>query len=257
MQNGIFNEHSKNLPTTGCTASCTIKFNEQKNRRENPSLMPIRKTQPSVFRGQGFGPHSLQTRRRLGRIVAVLTFVCALAQSAAQSAAQMRFVDVTSSTGIDFRHTDGGTGQHYIVEYVSAGLATFDFDNDGDIDIYFLSGQALNRHNRPSDKRKADCNRLYRNDGNWQFTDVTHESGVGDTRHSLGVAIGDYNNDGAADIYVSNFGPNRLYPKQFRRNLYGRCRHGLESPMGTASGQVYRFWMPIATVILTSTLQTT
>jgi len=119
----------------------------------------------------------------------------------------IRFEDVTARTGITFRHTDGSSGRRYIVETVTAGLATFDYDGDGDIDIYFLNGAPLRGTRVESPPRNA----LYRNDGGFRFTDVTDEAGVGDTGYGLGVAVGDYDNDGDPDLYVNNFGPNVLY----------------------------------------------
>jgi len=115
--------------------------------------------------------------------------------------------DVTKETGITFKHTDGSSGKRYIVESVSSGLALFDYDGDGDIDIYFLNGAPL----KGTKFDKAPKNELYRNDGNWKFTNVTDRSGVGDTGFGLGVAVGDYDNDGDLDIYVNNYGPNVLY----------------------------------------------
>ncbi len=92
------------------------------------------------------------------------------------------------------------------METVSAGLALFDYDGDGDEDIYFLNGAPL----RGTKVKVPPVNTLYRNDGNWRFTDVTQESGAGDTGYGLGVAVGDYDNDGDPDIYLNNFGPNVL-----------------------------------------------
>ncbi len=118
----------------------------------------------------------------------------------------IRFQDVTAASGIEFRHTDGSTGEHYIVEYVSAGLALFDYDNDGDVDIYFLNGAPPRHRSAPT----PPSNALYRNEGDWTFTDVTKQAGVGDVHHGLGVTVGDYDNDGDADLYLNNYGPNVL-----------------------------------------------
>ncbi|MGB2807688.1 MAG: CRTAC1 family protein [Sedimentisphaerales bacterium] len=115
--------------------------------------------------------------------------------------------DVTRETGITFIHTDGGCGKYYAVEPFSAGLALFDYDNDGNIDIYFLNGAPL----RGTKVDVVPKNALYRNEGNWKFTDVTDKAGVGDTGYGLGVAVGDYDNDGDSDIYLNNWGPNVLY----------------------------------------------
>lgn len=115
--------------------------------------------------------------------------------------------DVTKKTGITFHHTDGSSGRYYIVETVCAGLALFDYDCDGDVDIYFLNGGVLKGTRFVTLPKNA----LYRNDGDWKFTDVTDESGLGDSGHALGVAIGDFDNDGLPDVYVTNFGPNVLF----------------------------------------------
>lgn len=115
--------------------------------------------------------------------------------------------EVTPQTGITFRHTDGSGGQRYIVETVASGLATFDYDGDGWIDIYFLNGRPL-RGSPPDPKAR---NALYRNLGGLRFADVTDQAGVGDAGYGLGVCVGDYDNDGWPDIYVNNYGPNVLY----------------------------------------------
>lgn len=125
----------------------------------------------------------------------------------APSPSTIQFTDVTKSTGIDFVHTDGNSGQRYIVETVCAGLATFDYNGDGLIDILFLNGAPL-RGAKPDPKATP---RLYRNDGHWKFTEVTREAGLAVSCYGLGVAVGDYDNDGHPDIYFNNFGTNLLF----------------------------------------------
>ena len=122
-------------------------------------------------------------------------------------AGPIRLTDVTSETGITFRHTDGSSGHRYIVESVSAGLALFDYDGDGLIDIYFLNGAPL----PGADESSLSTNALYRNEGNWRFRDVSSEAGVADSGYGLGVTAGDYDNDGDIDLYLDNYGPNVLY----------------------------------------------
>ena len=134
-----------------------------------------------------------------------LGFLWALLVS--QGSGQTQLTDVSSQCGIDFVHTDGSSGKHYIVESVVCGLALFDFDNDGWIDIYFLNGAPL----PGTIVAKAPTNILYRNNGDFTFTDVTNAAGVGDTGYGLGVVAGDYDQDGDWDLYVSNFGQNVFY----------------------------------------------
>lgn len=140
-----------------------------------------------------------------GRITVILILLCAFSHAHAKST--IKLTDVTKETGITFKHTDGSSGKHYIMETVSAGLALFDYDNDGDVDIYFLNGAPLKG-------TKFDVlpkNAFYRNEGNWKFTDVTEPTGLGDTGYGLGVAVADYDNDGDLDVYLNNYGPNVLY----------------------------------------------
>ena len=142
------------------------------------------------------------------RRAALVGLACAGALSVAyaeQSPIQLK--DVTKETGITFVHTDGSAGKRYIMEQMASGLALFDYDGDGDLDIYFLSGAPLDG----SPAGEAHKNRLYRNDGGFKFTDVTDRAGVGHKGFALGVCVGDYDNDGHPDLYVNNYGPNVLY----------------------------------------------
>ena len=119
----------------------------------------------------------------------------------------IRLRNVTDETGITFVHTDGSSGGYYIPETVTAGLATFDYDGDGLIDVYLLNGAPM----RGTEVETPPTNRLYRNLGGWSFSDVTEQAGLGDEGFGLGVAVADYDNDGDPDMFVNNYGPNVLY----------------------------------------------
>jgi hypothetical protein len=151
--------------------------------------------------------YSVQKARQnlRGYFPVILILTCALYQTHAKSS--IKLTNVTKETHITFKHTDGSSGRYYIMETVSAGLALFDYDNDGDVDIYFLNGAPL----KGTESNVLPKNALYRNEGNWNFTDVTEKAGLGDTGYGLGVAVADYDNDGDQDVYLNNYGPNVLY----------------------------------------------
>ncbi|MCA9212064.1 MAG: CRTAC1 family protein [Planctomycetales bacterium] len=144
-------------------------------------------------------------------LVTMAVLACVSAMTTATGQTSIRLTDVTKQTGIGFAHTDGSCGQYYILEPMSCGLVLFDYDRDGDVDIYFLNGKILCPD---QSAQKRPRNALYRNDGNWKFTDVTEHAGVGDESHGLGATVGDYDNDGDLDLYLNNFGPNVLYQNQ-------------------------------------------
>lgn len=122
------------------------------------------------------------------------------------AAPPIRYTDVTEEAGIRFVHRHGGTGEKYLPEAMSGGVILFDFDGDGDLDLYFIQAGKL-----PAVPGQAERNVLYRNDGGWKFTDVSRRSGLDDDGYGMGGAIADIDNDGNLDVYVTNFGPNRLY----------------------------------------------
>jgi hypothetical protein len=119
------------------------------------------------------------------------------------------FEDVTLKTALaNFKHRSGSAQKDYIVECVSGGVAVLDYDNDGLPDIYLLNGSTIAAE---QGKEKAPRAALYHNLGNWKFEDVTEKAGVANERWGMGLAVGDYDNDGYPDIYVGNFGVSRLY----------------------------------------------
>ena len=120
-------------------------------------------------------------------------------------AIDVHFVDVTSQAGIKFKHMSSPE-KKYIVESMSGGVALFDYDNDGYLDIYFVNSLTVDM---VKSKQKTPSS-LYHNNGDGTFTDVTDKAAVGDIGWGMGVAIGDYNNDGWDDIYVTCLGPNHL-----------------------------------------------
>jgi hypothetical protein len=123
------------------------------------------------------------------------------------------FVDVTNEAGIEFQHINGATPTKYTVETMGSGAAFFDFDSDGDLDIYLVNSAHFPKPFRSYEihTEPLPINRLFSNNGDGTFTDVTAQAGVGDTSYGMGCAVGDIDNDGDADLYVTNFGRNILY----------------------------------------------
>lgn len=119
------------------------------------------------------------------------------------------FEDLTDKTALaNFKHRSGSPQKNYIFETTSGGVAIFDYDGDGRPDVYLLNGSTVAAL---EGKEKTPRAALYHNLGKWKFEDVTDKAGVANERWGCGVAVGDYDNDGRPDLYVTNFGVSRLY----------------------------------------------
>ncbi len=147
---------------------------------------------------------SSKIARALFALFAIL-YLSAPEPTTSASAIDVHFVDVTDQAGIKFKHVSSPE-KKYIVESMSGGVALFDYDNDGYLDIYLVNSLTVDMVKSKQKTRSA----LYHNNGDGTFTDVTDKAGVGDIGWGMGVAIGDYNNDGWDDIYVTCLGPNHL-----------------------------------------------
>jgi hypothetical protein len=126
---------------------------------------------------------------------------------AAEPENRIRFEDLIEKSGIKFELKNSISPQRYSIETMLGGVAVFDYNNDGQLDIFFTNGAAI-----PS-LEKSDpgyYNRLYRNNGDGTFTDVTEQAGVKGVGYSMGVAAGDYDNDGFVDLYIAGVNRNQL-----------------------------------------------
>ncbi len=118
------------------------------------------------------------------------------------------FTDITDEVGLDFVYEPGAGDRLHMPAVMGGGTALFDFDNDGDLDIYLTNGgSALSRPGAADGPR----NRLFRRGADGRYLDATDGSGLGDPGYGMGVAVGDIDNDGHLDVYVANYGPDRLY----------------------------------------------
>ena len=123
------------------------------------------------------------------------------------------FKDVTAETGLNFRYTFGDYTYENILESSGSGIAILDYDNDGNMDVYLLNGTYLEGISDPAAKKEFanTTNKLYRNNGNGKFTEVSANAGVDDRHWSMAATAIDYDGDGYTDIFLSNYGPNVFY----------------------------------------------
>ncbi|HET9801893.1 MAG TPA: CRTAC1 family protein [Candidatus Acidoferrum sp.] len=126
-----------------------------------------------------------------------------------------KFVDVTSASGIQFQYQSSHTKKKYLLETMGPGVGLFDYDNDGRLDIFVVNGAPLTdpmtKGAIPQKSGPAYWNRLYRQKSDGTFEDVTEKAGLQGAGYGMGVAVGDYDNDGFDDLYVTAYGGNKLY----------------------------------------------
>jgi hypothetical protein len=147
----------------------------------------------------------------------LLTAIWLLSSPAANTG--LHFVDITHQAGIDFVHYTGAFGKKFLPETMGAGCAFIDYDNDGNPDILLVNGSDF-----PGHKQRRATMKLYRNNGNGTFTDVTAKAGLDVEMYGMGVAVGDYDNDGWDDLYITGLGEARLF-----HNEHGHFRNVTQS----------------------------
>jgi hypothetical protein len=136
------------------------------------------------------------------------------ASGASQREVPGNFVDVTLADGVRFQHQALHTSRKYLLETMGSGVALFDCDNDGRLDLYLVNGAPYTDPTPPgfipAKKGPEDWNRMYHQKADGTFEDVTEKSGLKGIGYGMGVAVADYDNDGYEDVFVTAYGGNRL-----------------------------------------------
>ncbi len=150
-------------------------------------------------------------------LLAILAALAIGAQDKGSAAAgpPAKFVDVTSRLGVDFQHIAQHTSKKYLLETMGSGVALFDYDNDGRLDLFFVNTAEIGDPSPlglvPQKTSPKYWNRLYHQKPDGTFEDVTEKAGLQGAGYGMGVAVGDYDNDGYEDLYVTGYPHNHLY----------------------------------------------
>jgi hypothetical protein len=191
---------------------------------------------------------------RLHQTKAIALALLLLAPS--RAVCQSIFKDVAEQAGLKFRHYNGMTGKFYLPEITGSGAALIDFDNDGDLDVFLVQGNVLEPGTKPAGTlfpwrgSEPPRGKLFRNDltlakdgrRTVSFTDVTQQSGIVAGGYGMGVAVGDINNDGLPDLYLSNLGSNQMYlNKGDGRFVDFTKESGTDDPRWTTSASFFDY----------------
>jgi enediyne biosynthesis protein E4 len=151
----------------------------------------------------------------LGFLIALFAFQKSPKPAEQAKIAPGKFADVTTSVGVNFRNLASHTSKKYLLETMGSGVALFDYDNDGRLDIFLVNGAPLSdptpKGTIPQKTGPRYWNRLFHQKPEGTFEDVTQKAGLQGAGYGMGVAVGDYDNDGFEDLYVTAYGGNKLY----------------------------------------------
>src|SRR5881396_3725751 len=157
--------------------------------------------------GEGSLVMAQRTKHRIvGLIPLVLVFAISTSPLSQSTASAIHFVDITKTAGLAFTHYSGASGKKYLPETLGPGVAFIDYNGDGWQDLFFTNGKDW-----AGQRRRSSTLQLFRNNKNGTFTDVTRAAGLAVEAYALGVAVGDYDNDGDDDLFVTTVGQNLLF----------------------------------------------
>jgi len=152
------------------------------------------------------GATPLKAPRPVAAWIRIGLIILGLAGAGMAPDAKIRFENIVVPSGISFVLDNGATPEKHQIETMIAGVAAFDYNNDGLLDIYFVNGAAIPGLDKSNPRY---YNRLYRNNGGGKFTDVTDSAGLRGAGFGMGVAAGDYDNDGYEDVFLAGVNRNQ------------------------------------------------
>ena len=165
-------------------------------------------------------------------------------RSNAMTETNIRLIDATQRSGINFVHQDASTGDFHLMETMTGGLALFDLDGDDLTDVFFCSGKSLEEPNSSGGlaERTDSPAVFFHNMGGLKFRDITQSARLDGLGFGLGAAVGDFDNDGFRDLYLSNFGPNQLWHNNgdgtFSLDTTAEVAHGVRFGAGVCFADV-------------------